>query len=109
VSAPGVLALPGALILSTVSVQQNARYWFWTVLALPRRIHAVEPKVRVGLNVRAKRKELGITQEALAHRCNMHPVEIGRAERGLRDLRISTIVKLARGLGIAAGELLKGL
>jgi hypothetical protein len=39
----------------------------------------------------------------------MHPVEIGRAERGTRDLRVSTLVKIARGLGIAASELLHGL
>jgi hypothetical protein len=30
----------------------------------------------------------------------MHPVEVGRAERGARDLRVSTVVKLARGLGV---------
>jgi len=69
----------------------------------------MEPKVRVGLNIRAERKRAGITQEALAHRCDMHPVEVGRAERGTRDLRISTIAKLARGLKIPAGRLLDGI
>lgn len=69
----------------------------------------MEPKLKVGENIRANRKRLGITQEALADRCDMHPVEIGRAERGLRDLRVSTVVKLARGLGIPASELLSGL
>jgi transcriptional regulator with XRE-family HTH domain len=69
----------------------------------------VEPKAQVGENIRANRKRLEITQEALAERCEMHPVEIGRAERGLRDLRVSTIVKVAHGLGIPASELLKGL
>lgn len=69
----------------------------------------MEPKLKVGQNVRASRKRLGITQEALAERSNMHPVEIGRAERGLRDLRISTVVKIAHGLGVPASELLRGL
>ena len=69
----------------------------------------MEPKAQVGENIRANRKRLGITQEALAERCEMHTVEIGRAERGLRDLRVSTIVKVAHGLGIPASELLKGL
>jgi transcriptional regulator with XRE-family HTH domain len=69
----------------------------------------VEPKAQVGENIRANRKRLGITQEALAERCEMHPVEIGRAERGLRDLRVSTVVKVAHGLGVAASELLRGL
>jgi transcriptional regulator with XRE-family HTH domain len=52
---------------------------------------------------------MGITQEALAYRCDMHPVEVGRAERGVRDLRISTVVKLARGLGVPACVLLDGI
>jgi transcriptional regulator with XRE-family HTH domain len=39
----------------------------------------------------------------------MSPVEVGRAERGVRDLRISTVFKLARGLGVPACELLRGL
>jgi hypothetical protein len=85
------------------------RYWFWTLLAVSRRIEPVEAKVAVGKNIRANRRRLELTQEALAERCDMHPVEVGRAERGTRDLRVSTIVKLARGLGIPAGALLRGL
>lgn len=69
----------------------------------------MEPKAIVGNNIRAQRKRIGITQEALAHRCDMHPVEIGRAERGVRDLRVSTVAKVAHGLKIAASELLRGV
>lgn len=69
----------------------------------------MEPKKRVGQNIKTRRTELGITQEEAAERCHIHPVEFARAERGLRDLRISTIVKIATGLGVAAGELLQGL
>lgn len=69
----------------------------------------MEPKLKVGQNIRAERKRIGITQEALAHRCDMHPVEVGRAERGTRDLRISTVSKLAHGLGVPACELLRGV
>lgn len=67
----------------------------------------MEPKVQVGVNIRENRKRIGITQEALAERCDMHPVEVGRAERGLRDLRVSTVAKLAKGLGVPASELLR--
>jgi predicted transcriptional regulator len=69
----------------------------------------VEPKAVVGRNIRIHRRALGITQEALAHRSDMHPVEIGRAERGTRDLRVSTVAKIARGLEIEAHELLRGV
>jgi transcriptional regulator with XRE-family HTH domain len=69
----------------------------------------MEPKEAVGRNIRANRKRAELTQEALALRCDMHMVEIGRAERGLRDLRVSTIARIARGLGIKASELLRGV
>ncbi|MGO9763289.1 MAG: helix-turn-helix domain-containing protein [Solirubrobacteraceae bacterium] len=84
------------------------RHWLSTLLALRRRIVSVEPKLKVGQNIRANRERLGITQEALAHRAGMHPVEVGRAERGIRDLRVSTVVKIARGLGVPPGDLLAG-
>jgi transcriptional regulator with XRE-family HTH domain len=68
----------------------------------------VEPKLIVGRNIRAHRDRLGITQEALAHRSGLHPVELSRAERGVRDMRVSTVVKIARGLEVPPGELLAG-
>jgi transcriptional regulator with XRE-family HTH domain len=69
----------------------------------------VEPKIQVGKNIRVHRKRLDLTQEALAHKCDMHPVELGRAERGKRDLRVSTVVRIAQGLEIPAYELLRGI
>ncbi|HXP37869.1 MAG TPA: helix-turn-helix transcriptional regulator [Solirubrobacteraceae bacterium] len=69
----------------------------------------MEPKAIVGQNIRELRTELELTQEALAERCGMTAVEIGRAERGMRDLRISTVVKIARGLDVPAAQLLSGL
>jgi transcriptional regulator with XRE-family HTH domain len=69
----------------------------------------VEPKLKVGQNIRAERKRVGITQETLAYRCGLHPVELGRAERGTRDLRVSTVAKIADGLGVPACELLRGV
>jgi transcriptional regulator with XRE-family HTH domain len=69
----------------------------------------MEPKELVGQNIRANRKRLDITQEALAERCGLHTVEVGRAERGIRDLRVSTVVKLAKGLEVPACELLRGI
>lgn len=68
-----------------------------------------KPQVVVGGNIRRYRKEQGLTQEALAERCGIHPVELARAERGVRDMRVSTVAKIATGLDIPAGELLAGL
>jgi transcriptional regulator with XRE-family HTH domain len=78
-------------------------------LASDWRISVVEPKEHVGKNIRSNRKRLDLTQEALAHKCGLHPVELGRAERGKRDLRVSTVAKIARGLEIPACELLRGI
>ena len=80
----------------------------------------VEPKVVVGRNIRAQRKRCELTQEELAQRAGMHPVEVGackpddrgrggRAERGTRDMRVSTVVKLAHGLDVPAMELMRGI
>jgi transcriptional regulator with XRE-family HTH domain len=69
----------------------------------------VETSVAVGRNIRAQRKRRDLTQEKLGHRAGIHPVEVGRAERGVRDMRVSTVVKLARGLEVPPMELLRGL
>jgi transcriptional regulator with XRE-family HTH domain len=68
-----------------------------------------EPKFAVGRNIKAERERRGLTQEELAHRAGMHPVEVGRAERGVRDMRVSTVVKLAHGLDVSPEELLRGV
>ena len=69
----------------------------------------MEPKERVGANIRQRRIELGITQEEAARRSAIHPVEFARAERAVRDLRVSTVVKIARGLEVSPAQLLEGL
>jgi transcriptional regulator with XRE-family HTH domain len=69
----------------------------------------LEPKAVVGRNIKRLRKAQGLTQEELAHRSGLHPVELARAERGQRDMRISTIAKIARGLKVPASELVAGL
>jgi transcriptional regulator with XRE-family HTH domain len=68
-----------------------------------------EPKVIVGENIRRYRKERELTQEGAAERCGIHPVEFARAERGVRDMRVSTVAKIAKGLGVPASELLAGV
>lgn len=68
-----------------------------------------KPQVIVGRNIRRFRDEQELTQEALAHRCGIHPVELARAERGVRDMRVSTVAKIAKGLRVPASELLVGI
>jgi len=69
----------------------------------------VEPKKRVGANIRAQRERRRWTQERLADEAGLSLREVGRAERGARDLRISTVAKFARALGVTASKLTDGI
>lgn len=62
-----------------------------------------------GARVRARRQELGLSQEAAAERIGVHWTYLGQVERGQRSARVENIVKLAAGLGVAPGQLLDGL
>lgn len=64
---------------------------------------------QLGANIRRIRRAAGLSQIELSHRCGLHFSEISRLERGRRDAQLSTIVKLAHGLGVAPAELLDGL
>lgn len=62
-----------------------------------------------GERVRDRRLELALSQEAAAVRCGIHWTQLGKVERGQRSLRLETIVKIADGLEMDAGELVSGL
>ncbi|HKZ14399.1 MAG TPA: helix-turn-helix transcriptional regulator [Solirubrobacterales bacterium] len=68
-----------------------------------------EPKVVIGRNIRRHRQRRGWTQEDLSRITGIHPAEVGRAERGERDLRASTIVKFANGLEVPSADLMVDL
>jgi len=55
-----------------------------------------------------ERRRLGVSQEALGDMAGLHRSKVQKLEAGRRDLRLSTIVKLASALGIDPGVLLAG-
>jgi transcriptional regulator with XRE-family HTH domain len=63
----------------------------------------------LGQRVRARRRELGLSQEAMAERIGIHWTFLGQLERGRRNLNLHNLLKLAEGLGIDPCELVKGL
>lgn len=69
----------------------------------------MEPHERFAANLRRERTRVGLSQEALGHACDIHPTEVSRLERAVREPRLSTIVRLARGLGVPPVDLLKGV
>lgn len=62
-----------------------------------------------GERVRARRNELGLSQEALADVAGLHWTFVGQVERGRRNLTLHNILKIARGLGVDPGDLVQGL
>jgi transcriptional regulator with XRE-family HTH domain len=58
-------------------------------------------------NVRAARRRRGISQQELAFACGLHRTEISLLERGERDPRLSTVVRIALALDCTASSLLE--
>ncbi len=55
--------------------------------------------VRFGHAVRSKRLSLGLTQEELAEKAELHRTYIADIERGTRNVSLQNIEKLALALG----------
>jgi transcriptional regulator with XRE-family HTH domain len=68
-----------------------------------------DPRVELGKNVRTRRLALGLSQEALAEKAELHWTYIGGIERGERNVSLLNIVRLARALGITASRLMTGV
>jgi transcriptional regulator with XRE-family HTH domain len=66
----------------------------------------VEPRELFGRKVRQVREARGLSQEEVAIAANLHRTEISLLERGGRDPRLSTIVRVARALKTTPSALL---
>ena len=66
----------------------------------------MRPVDQFATNLRARRLAAGLSQEQLSRLTDLHPTEISRLERGVREPRLSTIVRVARALGVSPSELL---
>jgi DNA-binding XRE family transcriptional regulator len=71
--------------------------------------HPEAARIAFGLRLRQLRSERGLSQDNLAARTDVHPTAIARFERGAREPRLTTILRLARGLEVPPGALLEGL
>jgi transcriptional regulator with XRE-family HTH domain len=69
----------------------------------------VSPQERFATNLRQARTKVGISQEELGDRCDLHRTEISLLERAGREPRLATIVKLAGALGSSPAELCAGI
>ncbi len=62
-----------------------------------------------GERVRARRLDLGKSQEQLARDSSLHWSYLGQVERGQRNVTLHNILKLAEVLGVDPCELVRGL
>lgn len=61
-----------------------------------------------GESVRSRRKQLSLSQEELAERCQLDRTYVGSVERGERNVSLKNISKLAKALGISIQDLFNG-
>lgn len=66
-------------------------------------------QVWLGETVKAFRRRLGLTQEELAWRANLHRTYIADIERGARNVTLRSMESLAKALEITVGELLSAI
>jgi transcriptional regulator with XRE-family HTH domain len=69
----------------------------------------VSPQERFAANLRQARTKVGISQEELGERCDLHRTEISLLERAGREPRLATVIKLAGSLDMTAADLCVGI
>jgi len=68
---------------------------------------SVSIRKNLGKRVRALREKRGWSQEELAHRSGLARSFTGAIERGEKDLRLTTLVKLANTFKLSVADLFK--
>ena len=68
-----------------------------------------EAAATFGARVRARRLELGKSQEQLAEDSELHWSYLGQVERGMRNVSLHNILKIAEVLEVDPGQLMRGL
>ena len=69
----------------------------------------MNPRDLFAVNLRKARKAANISQQELGLRCDVHRTEVSLLERGGREPRLGTIVKLAGALGVSTESLCTGI
>jgi transcriptional regulator with XRE-family HTH domain len=61
--------------------------------------------VALGRALRKARRERDLSQEAVGQLAGMHPNHVGTIERGTKDLRATTLLRLIEALDMSPAEL----
>jgi transcriptional regulator with XRE-family HTH domain len=68
---------------------------------------SLDIRIRFGRAIRRVREEQGINQEEAAERCGLHRTYYSGIERGVRNVSLVNIEKVARGLKTSISELFR--
>ena len=70
-----------------------------------RSIQVQSARDRVASNMRARRTEVGLSQDALATRCGLHRTYISSVERSQRNVSLDNVERIAAALGVDVAAL----
>jgi transcriptional regulator with XRE-family HTH domain len=75
-------------------------------VANPNNRRKTPARIAFGKIARQKRQDLGLTQEELAERAELHPTYIGSVERGERNIALENILLIAKSLNCSSKDLM---
>lgn len=67
----------------------------------------MDPGLAFGKVLRIVRKQVGLTQEQLAHAAGVDRTFVSMVERGINQTSIRVLFRLASALGVSATELIR--
>lgn len=69
------------------------------------------PKHRktVGENIRGYRRNLRWSQEKLAEKSDLHPVYMGKVERGEENVSLDALMRIATAMKVQVNDLTRGI
>lgn len=62
--------------------------------------------LKLGDAIRARRRVIGMSQEALADASGLDRSHMGEVERGKRNVSLLNVIRIASALGVSASEIL---
>lgn len=70
---------------------------------------ASDYRVVLGKAIRVQRTRLGLTQELLAERAELHPNYLGRVERGEEHVSLVALRRIAQALNVRVRDLVEDI
>jgi transcriptional regulator with XRE-family HTH domain len=58
----------------------------------------------LGNTIREARRSRGFSQEKLAEKAELHPTYIGEVERGVKNISVDALIRIAAALKVSPGD-----